>query len=164
MNKFIHLSLILTAIMLFSCENGYKYWDISKFRIDNVALEDNEEIKLFYSSRGPDSNEDLEYYIHLIVISQKTGDTVNVLTTADNGFTKEDKDKVFNYFNQDSFATKVSQIGVDNLENIKDIEDINNIPAKDIKKVARDPKFDYLADNNYPTVIGSIGTMAKNQQ
>jgi hypothetical protein len=31
------------------------------------------------------------------------------------------------------------------------------------KKVARDPSYDYIADNNYPTVIGVIGIASENK-
>lgn len=151
--------LILTA-----CGSNYEYWDISKFHIDNSALEDNEEIKLLYTSRGPDYNQDLEYYIHLITVSQKTGDTVNILTTADNGITIADKDKVFNFFSQDNVATKIIQMDMESIKDIKHVDDLDKMESKKIDKVARDPKFDYIANNDYPTIIGSIGTMTKNNE
>lgn len=86
------------SLLLLSCNRGYKFWDISKFNIVDSALHDNEEIKLFYTSQGPGNNKDLEYYVHIIGISQKTGDTVNILTPVNNGFTIDDLDKVYNYF------------------------------------------------------------------
>lgn len=150
------LMLILTA-----CGSNYEYWDISKFNIDNSALEDNEEIKLLYTSRGPDNNQDLEYYIHLIAVSQKTGDTVNILTTADNGITMDDKNKVFNFFNQDNVASKIIQMDMESIKDIKHVEDLDKMESKNINKVARDPKFDYVSDNDYSTIIGSIGTTTK---
>lgn len=154
----------LFTLFLISCGSKYEYWEVSKFKIDNTALEDNEEIKLLYTSRGPDFNKELKYYIHLIAISQKTGDTVNILTTADNGITMDDKDKIFNFFNQDNLASKLIQMDLDNLKDIKHVDDINKAEMKKIDKVARDPKFDNIADNNYPTIIGSIGTMTNNNE
>lgn len=148
----------LFTFLIIACGKRYEFWDISKFRMDNTALEDNEPIKIIYTSRGPDFNNDLKYYIHLIAISQKTGDTVNILTTADNGFTMEEKDKVFNFFNQENLVTKLSQLDLEKLKDINHISDINSTELKEINKVARDPKFDYLADNKYPTIIGAIGT------
>lgn len=156
--KTIYIIGLLT-ILLSACGSTYEYWDILKFNIDNNALEDSEEIKLLYTSRGSDSNRNLEYYIHLIVVSQKTGDTVNVLTTADNGITMSDKDKVFNFFDQDNLGTKLLQMDLNKIKDFKDIEDINKMEFKKIKNVARDPNYDYIADNNYPSIIGSIGTM-----
>ena len=149
----------LFSFLLTSCDNKYKFWGISKFSIDDNALEDNEEIKLLYSSRGPDNNKK-NYYIHLIAVSQKTGDAVNILTTAENGLTAEDKDNVFNFFNQGNIVSKLAQLDVEKLKVIKHIDDINKTESKKIDKVARDPEFDDIADNNYPTIIGSIGTFS----
>ncbi|MDP2175728.1 MAG: hypothetical protein Q8K70_07435 [Bacteroidota bacterium] len=33
-----------------------------------------------------------------------------------------------------------------------------------INKVARDPDFNDIADNNYPTVFGTIGTYSKSNE
>jgi hypothetical protein len=147
---------LFLAIFLYtiSCTSKYEYWNISKFKMSPSALEDNEEVKILFSSQGPDSNKDLEYYIHLIVVSQKTGDTVNVLTTVNNGLDISDKDKVFNYIAQDNPITKLLQTDLDKAD---DLADVNRGKLKDINKVARDPEFDYIADNIYPTVIGVIG-------
>lgn len=97
-------------------------------------------------------------------MSQKTRDTVNILTTADNGITMADKDKVFNFFNQDNVASKIIQMDMESIKNIKHIDEFDKMESKKIKKVARDPKFDYLADNDYPTIIGSIVIMTKNNE
>lgn len=161
--KTIYIIGLLTFLMT-SCGGKYKYWEISKFRMDNNALEDNEEIKLLYTSQGPGNNKNLEYYIHLIAVSQKTGDTVNILTTADNGITIEDKDKIFNFFNMKNVVSKLAQMDLDNIADIKNTGDINKIELKKIEKVARDPEFDDIADNDYPTIIGSIGTMTQNKE
>ena len=135
-------------ILLFpNCNHGYEFWDISKFSIVDSALKDQEEIKLLYSSRGPDNNDDLKYYIQIVAVSQKTGDTVNILTTVNNGFSMDDKNKVFNYFDQNSIVSKTFQN--------------NSTKLKEIKRVARDPTFDNIADNEFPTVIGTIGTVEK---
>ena len=161
MNSKKTILLFLMVCMLFTaCNSRYKFWDISKFRMDKNALADNEEIKLFYTSQGPDNNEKLEYYIHVIAISLKTGDTVNILTTANNGFTMEDKERVFNYFDEDSYVTKSLSIDTEKLIDGKPPE-INELETKKITKVARDIKFDNIADNIFPTVIGSIGTISK---
>jgi hypothetical protein len=165
MKKITICSFVLIFLIISSCESKYKFWDISKFKIDKNALEDYEEIKLLYSSRGPDDNEYLNYYIHLVVVSQKTGDTVNILTTIQNEITTEDKDKVFNFFNEDNIVTKRFHMDIENHQefNIED-EDFEKMELKKIDKVARDPKFDYIADNNYPTIIGTIGVFEPNTE
>lgn len=150
--------LTLCSLFLTSCNDGYKFWNISKFNIVDTALKDNEEIKILYSSRGPDNNKDLEYYLQIVAVSQRTGDTVNILTPVDNGFSIDDKDKVFNFFNQNNIASKLILMDPEKLKDIDNVNEASKNVPKNITKVARDPEFDNIANNNYPTVIGSIGT------
>ena len=103
----------------------------------------------------------MEYYIHLIAVSQKTGDTVNILTPVDNGLTMDDQDKVFNYFDQNNPATKMMFMNQENLKDIEKIREAQKTVPKKITKVVRDTQFDMIADNSYPTVIGAIGTVTK---
>ncbi|WMJ74003.1 hypothetical protein RCC89_12635 [Cytophagaceae bacterium ABcell3] len=157
--------IAFTLFVLYSCGTSrYEFWDIEKFNIDDKALEEYEEVKILYTSRGPGNNKKMSYYIHLIAVSQKSGDTVNILTTADNGLKLEDKNKVFNFFTEDNIASKIMQMDPDDIEDIKSLEDIESQPSKTISKVARDPEFDEVADNSYPTIKGSIGTYVPNQE
>jgi hypothetical protein len=96
-----------------------------------------------------------------VAVSQKTGDTVNILTTINNGFSMYDKDKILNYLDQNNVASKLFQIDSDKLKDLKNINEINKSETKKITKVARAPNFDSIADNIYPTVIGIIGTLSK---
>jgi hypothetical protein len=41
---------------------------------------------------------------------------------------------------------------------IKHLDDLENKSSKQIDKVARDPAYDYIAINQFPTIIGTIGT------
>lgn len=154
------LTILISAFLFIGCSNSkYEYWEMSQFNIQPNALENDEEIKLIYSSRGPDNNKALEYYLHLIVVSQNSGDTVNILTTVDNGFTADDAENTYNYFDENSPAAKILQMDFEELvENGNISERIKNHKTKHITKVARDPEFDNIANNNFPTVIGVIGT------
>lgn len=147
---------IFVSLFLFSsCFSKYKYWDITKFKMDENVLQDGDGIKLVYSSQAPDNNKNLEYYIHIIAVSQKSGDTINILTTINNGFQSDVKDKVFTFMSKDSEMGKVLQnISYDNDYNLSKVD---KSKLKPITKVVRDPRFDYLADNNFPTIIGFIG-------
>ncbi|MES2617998.1 MAG: hypothetical protein V4613_08965 [Bacteroidota bacterium] len=159
MNKLLVSALL--SITLFGCSK-YEYWDISQFNMQPNALEDGEEIKLIYTSQGPDYNRDLKYYIHLIAVSQKTGDTVNILVTGNNGLKDEDGDKIFNYFNADNPVVIMGEMDPDEIPKAGTIDSLKNMPRKIITKVARDPEFDDIAHNHYPTVIGGIGTLTQN--
>jgi hypothetical protein len=151
------------VLILMSCSH-YKYWDLSKFKMVKGALKENEEVKLLYTSNGPDNNTDLSYFIHIIAVSKKTGDTVNILTTHNNGVEKSDGDKVFNFISPESDMARFSNIGVTEDIDPDHPEEILNAKKPDlsgIKRVARDPDHDDIADNIYPTVIGWIGTYTR---
>ena len=120
MKSEIIIYLFFCFIFTSCSENKYKQWNISKFTIVENSLKDNEEIKLLYSSSSPNTKN--EAYIHLIVVSQLTGDTVNILTNINNGFKPSDGDKIFNYFSPNNFATKVSQIELSNLKTEEIVE------------------------------------------
>ena len=155
-------SIYLIGFFLFiliSCIDQQDFWDISQFNIDNNALEDHEEIKIIYNSSGPDYNQDQEYYFHLIAVSQKTGDTVNILTPSNHGIKKSDNNKIFVFFKQNHIISKLNQLDAENLKNLDKMQDLNE--DKNIDKVVRDPEFDYIADNNHPAIIGSVGTISK---
>lgn len=154
--------LALSVLLFTSCGKRYKYWDISKFNIVDSALKDQEEIKLIYTSQGPVTNNNREYYYHVIAISQQSGDTVNILTLINNGFSADDGDKVFNYLDQNNFAAKLMLMDPAELANNDMVKDEKKEELKKTTKVARDPSFDFLADNNHPTVIGFIGVISKN--
>jgi len=157
--KAIYTLGLLTLLLLTSCNDTYRYWETSKFNIDTTALKDGAQIKLVYSSRAPDDNEGLHYYIHLMVVSQETGDTINILTAANNDLKEGDQNSVYTYFDQNNPISKIMLMNSEKMKEIKNVDDINNIEVKEITKVARDPKFDYIADNKFPTVIGTIGIM-----
>ena len=158
MKYFFSLALMIS---LTSCKKEYEFWNISKFNIDETALSEGEEIKLLYSSRGPDENLEKEYYIHLVVVSQKSRDTINILTTTNNFLDENAGSEIFNYYKENSLFSKITQ-SVLNSEKIKHIDDLKGVKNTGITKVARDIKFDYIAENNFPTVIGVIGKTSKN--
>jgi hypothetical protein len=158
MGKLIILCIIISVTL--GCNSSkLKYWDTSRFNFKPGALKDNAEIKLLYTSERPPSASELEYYIHLVAVSKETGETINILTTADNGLTTADSSTVFVYFDENNVMTKLFQATGQGGENPPDlnIDSISRIKLRDIKKVIRNPAFDHIADNNFPTVIGSIG-------
>lgn len=158
MKPFYQITL-LTLLFLTSCGTKYEYWETSKFVIDNTALAESEEIKLLYASRGPNKTADKDFYYHLIVISQKTGDTVNILTTVNNNITESDENKIYNFYSEDGLLSNLMRVDPKELTEIKKIDDVTEMnPPKRLDKVARDPAFDVIANNNYPTVIGFIGS------
>jgi hypothetical protein len=156
--KFKPSALItLFILLLMACGGNYEYWDISNFKMDGKALEDDEKIQLLYSMSGPDHNRDLRHFNHLIVVSQKSGDTVNVLSFVNHGISMDDMGEIFVFYSRESQAAKFIERKL-----IVDQDDANSerYDHTKIDKVIRDPKYDHIADNDYPTVIGVIGKSA----
>lgn len=155
----------LAALLLAACSH-YKFWDISEFHMDPKALANDEKIKLLYSSQSPDGNVDHEYFIHVIAVSQQTGDTVNIFTTIDNGFTPGDGEREFIFLSLESELSKVVHADLETIKNMKTVEEFAALPKADprgITKIARDPDFDDIARNKYPSIIGWIGTSGKTE-
>ena len=153
------LPILSLALLLAACGSRYKFWHISQFHLQPLSLKDGEEIKLIYFSQGPDDNVDLDYFFHVIAVSQRTGDTVNILTTANPGIAADEGDRVFNFISQENDMAKLVHAELDNITHVKDLEQLKPVDLRSITKVARDPAFDELADNKHPTVIGWVGTV-----
>ena len=137
------------------CNGGYELRDIETFRMHESALQEGEKIMIVYSSGEP-GFERRNYYNHLIVVSQESGDTVNVLTPVNHGITLRDSAKVFSFFPEHSNSTKLMQQDMNELPGI-DTKELDKITIERFKKVASDPRFDEFAINDFPTVIGCVG-------
>ena len=149
--------LSILCLTLASCE-GEKatYRATQAFNLNNLALKDGETVKLLYMGSKLNKLES-NCYLQLIVISQESGDTVNILTNQNLHITKSDGDKVFNFFDENNLINRVEQ-----LKEETTAQDLDKLkPAKRHDKVAIDPKFHNFSYNNWPTVIGSIGTFTK---
>ncbi|MDX5321897.1 MAG: hypothetical protein LPK45_12200 [Bacteroidota bacterium] len=142
--------------MFFSCGSGNEYWDVSHFKLQPEALSDKEEIKVIFATQSPDNNQELEYYVHFVGVYQKTGDRVNLLSAMNNLVEKSDANTVFNYFSPESvtFKMTLAQSRGIPFDNVKELDDLELEP---FEKVLRIPKFDFIANNQYPTVFGSLG-------
>lgn len=149
--------LIACTSLLFACNSSNKrFWPVSKFNLKPDALKNNSEIKLVYTSQRPPDMQDC--YIHIIAISQKYGDTINILTASDNAFEKADSSKIFTFLDENNMVTKLFQNPGDELVQNGNYDSlIKNTTVRRLTKVIRNPEFDYIADNKFPTVIGSIG-------
>jgi hypothetical protein len=156
------LILILSLLTLISCEDTYEYWNISKFDIDDNVLSEGEKIKLLYFSNSPNENLENNYYLHLIAISLESNDTINILTTSKNFITENSGNEIYNFYKENSLASKVianARYG----KPIDHIDDLKNFKEKRPDKVIRNTKFDDIADNKYKSIIGHIGKASKNE-
>jgi len=144
--------LIFASILLLQgCTSStYHFRELSEFRLDKNALKDGESVQIIYSSGGPDYNPNLEYYYHLIVVSHETGDTVNVLTTL---YNPDETYLTKDFISNENNASKIMQ----NLDKIKNGSNVNDLSTKAITKVASNRDHLKREENNYPSVIGTLG-------
>lgn len=150
-----NILIITLVLVLTSC--GTKYKSVSDYHIQPNALKDGERIKLLFTIYGNTDNREDKYYNQVVAVSVESGDTCNILVPVNHGFTEEDGNKVFNYFSPEGQSAELAMLDFDNL---KDINDINSVKHEFPKyqKVIYDPQFDKWQKNNFPTVMGFIGT------
>ncbi len=154
------LILILSLISLISCEESYKYWDISKFDIDTNALSEGEKIKLLYYSNSPDENSEKNYFLHLIAVSLESNDTINILTTSKNFITQNSGNDIYTFIPENSIVSKV-MANVRLEKPVNHIDELKTFNEKRPDKVVRNVKFDTIAINEYKSIIGHIGKSSK---
>ena len=136
--------------LMISCTSGYDYWQLSEFNMDPTALQDEDPITILYFSNGPAQKDNDGVFLHVIAVKQHTTDTINILTPSNPGISPEDGGKVYNFLAIDSDIGKIS---VAQLTHALD----------QYTKVIRDPEFDAIAHNQYPTVIGFIGFVSQDK-
>lgn len=155
MSRFISLAF-LSLLLLAAC-GRYEYWELSKFNMQPDVLENNEQVQLIYSSNAPAGNKGTDYYLHLMVERLESRDTLNILTTFAPPIDQNDKKLHFYFVNEEHVYTKIARMALQNPESLKEVKSVGDIKPDEVRaKVLRDPKFDYLADNTFPTVIGSL--------
>jgi hypothetical protein len=156
--------ILVLVVSLFACQEDREYWEIDHFNLVENALDEGEKFKVIYYLMLAQNDNKENAFNHYIVISEETGDTVNILS---NGASPIDgPDEIY------SFSSKHENLIVAMLNNeIKDgryesVEDVIGKPDVIItkgRKVLRDRKFDDLANNNFPTIIGSLGKVTPNK-
>lgn len=137
-------AIAVLCILMLSCRGRYRFREVSEFSIQADALKDREIVKVLYSGNGPEGEKE-PYYVHLLVVSQHTGDTVNVLSRVNPRLKAEDNGKDFIYMKENNPAALLLMAAVPGLDR-----------GASVGRVARDPEFDAVAYNSYPTVIGLV--------
>lgn len=123
-----------------------------------AALKNGEKIKLVFSLTGDGNNQDGQYYNQLIVVSQDSGDTCNVLIPVNHGFDESDGEKVFTYFSPEDESARLIMMETEKLAEIKNVRDIKAPSFPKYNDVIYNKDAEDLIRNNYPTVFGFVGT------
>jgi|GEM_PF-1570453 len=155
--KVIFGSLFIVLFGILTSCHSAQYRDVSEFAIQPNALKDGEKIRLLAYFDGQ-SNSSNGFYNHLIVKSEESGDTCNILIPWDHGFTESDGDSIYYYFSPDNLINKVNMDGISTgTRNLRPEDTAALFP--EYNKVVRIQDFDNIAINSFPTVKGSIGTI-----
>lgn len=143
----------IAAFLSNSCAPNIEYRDISEFTINNEVIETKQKVSLMYASATPPDEEILSYFVHAVGVVEVTGDTINILTPFNRGAGAGDSKNEFKFYpiySEEGISYFEETINKDR-EVKKNIEEINTIT-----RVSYDKRFDYVAKNNFPTVIGFI--------
>ena len=152
----VNFSSLLYVILgiLTPCHSD-QYRDICEFVIKSNALKDGEKIRLLAYFYGP-SNSSNDFYNHVVVRSEESGDTCNILIPWDHGFTQSDGDSIYYYFSPENLINKVNLDGISvGTRDLRPEDTAAKFPEHN--KVVRIQDFDNIAINSFPTVKGSIG-------
>jgi len=102
----------------------------------------------------------LEAYNHYVVVSQESGDTVNILSAAVTPI--ENGDKVYNFLDNNNvivrqFLEQSTSLNLDST--IEAVSGGEHKKSSNIRlgKVLKGTGVDPIADNEFPTVLGVIG-------
>ena len=148
--------LVISLFILSSC--GQRYRSVSEFKMNPAALKNGEKVKLLFWLTGDGNNQSGKYYNQLIVVSQETGDTCNVLVPVNHGFADTDGEKVFTYFSPEDESARLIMMEAEKLAEIKNVSDIKAPAFPKYNDVIYNKDAEVWIRNNYPTVVGFVGT------
>lgn len=145
------LALAFTvAFIAYSCEPAYEFRSVDDFKINQSLVENLDEMELIYSTGTPKNN-NFNAFIHVMAVHKASGDTLNVLTTNNNGTGKGDNKNVFRFYFPES------EEGQKYFEKYHEKDGaLSASTLQSITKVVRDPRFDFMTKNNYPAVVGFL--------
>lgn len=155
------ITICILSVFLYSCSSQETkeeidpahLIDISEYNIDTTALHHNERIEVLCASDKVFPTDDFDYYVHALVVSLETGDTVNVLVTGVIDITESNRISAF--ISPDNTIAKVLQ----NLDEIKDGANVNDLEPSKFEKVHRDPEYISIKTSHFPSIIGVIGEL-----
>lgn len=150
------IPIFFLLILFIQCKKSpYTFKDISSYNIATEGLSAGEQVKVIYNSGAPDNHMESNYYLQMIVVSQSTNDTFNLLTTVNSNVTKEDSLRY--YVEPDNPANKI----LENMDQLTNGMNIHELEGKKIEKVVVNDATKSATDNNYPTLIGLLANEIK---
>lgn len=148
------LPVLLLSLIVFACIPDVEYRTLAEFDFDENAVSNLEKLELLYVSATPTDQEHLTYFVHAVALMNDSKDTVNVLTPFSRGAGGGSSKNEFKFLTLESEEGK---------EYFKKLYQDPEAPVQyeferilKIDRVSYDKRFDYIAKNNFPTVIGFL--------
>ena len=140
--KFV--GVIVAALGVLGCgDTSFTSVPLDHFHVQDGVLEEGAQIEVLTFSGMPDQNKEASYYIHMLIKSVETGDTLNLLTF-NPGTLLANQNRQFLYLSEKStlYQHMLAQFNV------------NGTP---MDEVHLDKAFIPDIQNDYPAVIGILG-------
>ncbi|MFT4523722.1 MAG: hypothetical protein ACI8ZN_002678 [Bacteroidia bacterium] len=139
--KRIILQLFILS-SLFSCGPSFDEVPLDHFTINNDLLKDGTEVQLLsFSGKAP--KERFKYYIHMIIVSLETSDTLNLLTIVPDAALRDENQRMTFLSEGSSFYQSV-------------FTGLTGGKTDRLERVTFDKNFAEDINNSYPTVIGLL--------
>lgn len=159
MRKLFSITICILSIFFHSCSNlgtsgevdPAHLIDVSQYNIDTTALHHKERIEVLCASDRVFPTDELDYYVHTLVVSLETGDTVNVLAVGSIDITENNR--ISTFISPNDPIAKILQ----NVNNIKTGTNAKDLEVSKFKKVHRDPEYISIETSHFPSIIGLIG-------
>lgn len=148
----------LSLVVLFGCKSGPKNLndlmvDITEFQIDNSILEDGDYVRILGCSGNLTREHEIDFYNLIVVVSERTGDTLNVLVT--NYYQVDENDPNTRFISNSSLVGKLLE-GISDNGSI-DVDNVNDLKSKSFDKVLYDSEYIQIDVRNYTAVTGNLG-------
>ena len=127
--------------------------EVSEFNINDTILKDMDYVRILGSSGNLTREHEIDFYTLIVVKSEKTGDTINILTT---NFYEADLNN-----SRTRFISNSSTIGklLEDAKNFDQFDgtNINDMKAKSYNKVFYDTEYIQVDVRKYPAITGNLG-------
>lgn len=152
---------ILSIGVLHSCTNESEdlmdldkfMVDISEFSINDTILKDGDYVEILGSSGNLTREHEIDFYNLVVVRSEETGNTINVLVT--NFYQADLNNPRTRFISNSSLMGKL----IENASNSEQLDgtNIKDLKSKSYSKVFYDSEYIQVDVRNYPAITGNLG-------
>lgn len=127
--------------------------DVSEFSINNEVLNDGEYVEILGCSGNLTKNHKIDFYNLVVVKSEKTGDTINVLVT--NFYQPDLANRRTRFISNTSLVGKIFEDASNSEEFVG--KNIDSLKSKSYDKVFYDTEYIHGNVRKYQSITGNLG-------